>query len=71
MRRLTLPASTLQSLRRCRAEQAERLLALGVRQTDETIIVTALMGGPFHPIALSTRFKLFVKSVVLTSRFTA
>jgi integrase len=59
VRRLTLPATTLQALRRYRAEQAERLLALGIRQTDETTVVTAPLGGQMHPVTLSTRFRSF------------
>ena len=61
VRRLTLPASTLQALRRYRAEQAERLLALGIRQTDETTVVTNPMGKQLHPVILSQRFRAFCK----------
>lgn len=59
-RRFTLPSSQLEALRRVKVEQAQRLLALGIRQGEETHIVTTVLGGGMAPYTLNERFRAFV-----------
>lgn len=46
-------------LRRYRKDQAERLLAVGVRQDEDTFIVTDGFGEQVRPNALSKAFRRF------------
>jgi integrase len=59
-RQLTVPASQVEALRRVKREEAERLLALGIRQEDATPIVTDALGRQMPPRTFSEFFKRFV-----------
>ena len=56
-RGLMLPAPTVQALRRYKASQARALLALGIRQDEETYIVTDPVGGQMPPAAPREAFR--------------
>ena len=58
-RGLTLPVFAVASLRRYRKDQAERLLAVGVRQDDDTYLVTDGLGDQMRPQRLSGAFQRF------------
>jgi integrase len=55
-RAITLPAYAIEELRRLRREQAEQLLALGVRQTGETLVCGRADGERHLPLSLTTEF---------------
>jgi integrase len=55
-RAIALPAYALEDLRWLKREQAEELLALGVRQTGETLVCGRGDGQPKSPLALSQEF---------------
>jgi integrase len=57
-RAVTLPAFAVQELRRLKREQAEELLALGVRQTGETLVCCRADGEPLQPRSVTHRFTL-------------
>jgi integrase len=59
MRGLTLPTSALVALRRSRLAQAERLLAIGIRQDEDTFVTTDGLGQQMGPKALSGAFRRF------------
>jgi len=50
---VTLPAYAIEELRRLKREQAESLLALGVRQTGETLARCRADGQPHYPDSLT------------------
>jgi integrase len=47
------------ALRRYKREQAERLLRIGVRQTEDGFVVTDPLGEQMRPQALSAAFRSF------------
>ena len=58
----SLPAFALDRLRRYRARQAESLLRFGVALTDESYVVTTLVGGQMHPANLGKAFRRFAQA---------
>jgi integrase len=57
---ITLPAYAVEELRRLRRQQAEELLAVGVRQTGETLVCCRADGQPHKPLSLTYEFARFV-----------
>ena len=62
-RAITLPAFAIDELRRRKREQAEALLALGIRQEDRTLICTRPTGEPLAPVALTHAFARLIDSL--------
>ncbi len=60
-RGLTLPASAVASLRRCKTAQAEGLLRIGVRQDDDTPVFAQSTGQPYKPDSLAGSFERFCR----------
>jgi integrase len=60
-RALTLPAYAVEELRRLKREQAEALLALGVRQTGDTLLCCRADGEPHQPLSLTYEFARFMR----------
>jgi integrase len=60
-RAITLPAYAVQELRRLKREQAEALLALGVRQSAETLLCCRADGEPYQPLSLTYEFARFMR----------
>jgi integrase len=58
-RGITLPPSAVTSLRKWRTRQAEELLGIGVRQTDETTVLTDAAGRPMSPRMVAGAFESF------------
>ena len=52
-RAITLPGYAVAELRRLKREQAESLLALGVRQSGETLLCCRSDGEPHQPLSLN------------------
>jgi integrase len=61
-RTVALPSLVVDELRRWRVEQAQELLQLGVRATDETHILTEPDGSPVRPRTLTKRVSAFLKA---------
>jgi integrase len=59
-RTVTLPAFAVEALRRYKKQQAEELLALGVRQGRETLVCGRYDGSPKSPLALTQEFARYV-----------
>jgi integrase len=59
-RAVTLPTFAVEELRRLKREQAENLLALGVRQTGETLVCARRDGEPLQPQSLTHEFPRFL-----------
>jgi integrase len=57
-RLVTLPAFAVEELRRLKREQAEELLALGIRQTGETLVCCGPDGEPLQPRNLTHQFTI-------------
>lgn len=57
-RAITLPAFAVEDLRRLKREQAEELLALGIRQTGETLACCRADGQPLQPRSVTHQFML-------------
>ena len=57
-RAITLPAFAIEELRRLKREQAEELLALGIRQTSETLVCCRADGEPLQPRSVTHQFIL-------------
>jgi integrase len=55
-RAITLPSFTVEELRRLKRQQAEELLALGVRQSGETLACSRHDGEPMPPRSLTHEF---------------
>jgi integrase len=55
-RTVALPAMVVDELRRARAVQAEELLRVGVRLTDQTHVVAKADGEPLQPRSLTHEF---------------
>lgn len=53
---ITLPAFAVEELRRLKRQQAEELLTLGVRQSDETLVCARADGEPLQPQSLTHQF---------------
>ena len=60
-RALTLPAYAVDELHRLKREQAEALLALGVRQTGDTLLCCRTDGEPHQPLSLTYEFARFMR----------
>jgi integrase len=61
-RTVALPSLIVDELRRHRIEQAQQLLRLGVRLTDEHHVVTCADGRPLKPDSLTQEFVHFIKA---------
>ena len=61
-RTVALPAFVVDELRRHRVQQAEQLLQLGIRQTDETHVCLREDGTPLPPKNLTWAFRHLLKS---------
>jgi integrase len=59
-RAITLPGYAVEELRRLKREQAEALLALGVRQTSNTLLCCRSDGEPHQPLSLTYEFARFM-----------
>jgi integrase len=59
-RAITLPSFAIEELRRLKREQAEALLALGVRQTEDTLVCARRDGEPLQPQSLTHEFPRFL-----------
>ncbi len=57
---ITLPAYAVEDLRGLKRQQAEELLALGVRQTGETLVCARADGEPHQPLSLTYEFARFM-----------
>jgi len=55
-RAITLPRFATEELRRLKRQQAEELLALGVRQGDDTLLCARADGEPLQPRSLTHEF---------------
>jgi integrase len=60
-RAITLPAYAVTELRRLKREQAESLLALGVRQSGDTLLCCRADGEPHQPLSLTYEFARFMR----------
>ena len=60
-RAITLPGYAVEELRRLKREQAEALLALGVRQTSNTLLCCRGDGEPHQPLSLTYEFARFIR----------
>jgi integrase len=56
VRAIVLPAYAVEELRRLKREQAEELLAVGVRQTGDTLTCCRADGQPLQPRSLTQQF---------------
>jgi integrase len=69
-RRISLPASAVESMRRHRVRQLEYRLAVGLAFEDGDLVFTSVTGGPVHPNSLAVRFqKLITAAGVPPIRF--
>ena len=59
-RAVTLPSYAVEELRRLKREQAENLLALGVRQTGDMLACARRDGAPLQPQSLTHEFPRFL-----------
>jgi integrase len=59
-RAVTLPSFAVEELRRLKREQAESLLALGVRQAGDTLVCARRDGKPLQPQSLTHEFPRFL-----------
>jgi integrase len=59
-RAITLPAFVVEELRRLKAEQAETLLSLGVRQSGDTLVCCRQDGEPKQPRSLTHEFEVVI-----------
>lgn len=57
-RAIRLPAYAVEELRRLKRQQAEELLALGIRQTGETLVSCRADGEPLQPRSLTHQFTI-------------
>jgi integrase len=62
-RTIALPAFALEDLRLLKCEQAEELLALGVRQTGDTLVCGRRDGEPKSPLAVTQEFARLVARI--------
>jgi integrase len=59
-RTVALPASVVGELRSHRVKQAEALLKVGIRLSEDTFVVAQADGSPFQPRSLTHAFELFL-----------
>jgi len=59
-RTVTLPAFAIEELRRLRREQSEGLLALGIRQSGDTLLCPGADGEPRQPRSLTHEFSVLM-----------
>ena len=59
-RAITLPAYAVEELRRLKAQQAEELLMLGIRQNGQTLVCGQADGNPLQPRSLTHEFTRLV-----------
>jgi integrase len=64
-RTVALTALTIEELRRHKRRQAEELLRLGVRQSDDTYVVAQADGQPLKPNSLTHEFVRFIAGAAL------
>ena len=64
-RTVSLTALTIEELRRHKARQAEELLRLGIRQTDDTHVVAQIDARPLMPQSLTHEFVRFIAGTTL------
>jgi integrase len=57
---ITLPGFAIEELRRLKREQVEELLALGIRQSGETLVCARADGKPLQPQSLTHQFARLV-----------
>jgi len=62
-RAIVLPAFIVERLRRFKIGQAEELLAIGIRQSPESLVCCAAEGGPMQPRGLTHAFAREVSRV--------
>lgn len=62
-RAIVLPAYAIEELRRLKRQQAEELLALGIRQTGETLACCRADGEPLQPRSLTHQFTILREGV--------
>jgi integrase len=62
-RTVALGPTLIAALRRLRAEQAERRLALGADYHNEDLVICKPDGQPYRPDSTSTQFRKFVDSI--------
>jgi integrase len=62
-RAVTLPKFVVEELRRCKREQAEHLLKLGIRQNQETLVCARQDGLPKKPDSLTNEFLHLLRSL--------
>jgi integrase len=62
-RAVTLPAYAVEELRRLKRQQAEELLALGVRQSDDTLVCGRADGEPHLPLSLTFEFGRLIEGM--------
>jgi integrase len=60
-RAITLPGYAVTELRRLKRDQAESLLALGVRQSGDTLLCCRADGEPHQPLSLTYEFARFMR----------
>jgi integrase len=60
-RKIALPEIVVEALRRHRAVQGERLLAIGMRVGEEDLIVDNGIGEPWQPASFSTKWRRFAR----------
>jgi integrase len=58
---IALPGYAIEELRRLKPQQAEKLLALGVRQTGDTLLCSRADGQPRTPLSLTYEFARFMR----------
>jgi integrase len=59
-RTVALPATVVEELRSHRVKQAQVLLKVGIRLSDDAFVVAQANGGPFQPRSLTHAFDLFL-----------
>jgi integrase len=62
-RAITLPAFSVDELRRLKRQQAEELLILGIRQSGETLVCARADGLPLQPQSLTHQFTRLISRV--------
>jgi integrase len=63
VRAIVLPAYAVEELRRFKRQQAEELLALGIRQTGDALVCCRADGKPLQPRSLTHQFAMLRKSM--------
>jgi integrase len=60
-RAIVLPAFAVAELRRLKRQQAEQLLALGIRQTEDNLVCSRADGQPLQPQSLTHQFTRLIR----------